>query len=318
MHLFIHAWQCPFSFIGGLHGRVLYNNVLLQLCIFYVLIWHKPVFATDLFIWVHTKYSEFLLYVPLKLTSTEGITVIKDGATHKLIIHSCSEEDAGKYRFEAAGRKSEAMLIIQGQTVFYSSGCWETQLSNYNVTSFLFLSLYTDPPKIDLDSLKKFQEPVIIRAGENASFNLKFMGLEPMKVQWFKEGDELLPGLNVRTDSSTTGSSLLLTKCQRKDTGEVQIKIKNEHGTIEATTRLIVLGKSVITSGKCRWLDVVLIKHRRNTHIIIPLGISNFYLLCIVKYKAIRLSFIEDWMIQKRLFAFYFFKCMLLILLYCI
>lgn len=62
-------------------------------------------------------------------------------------------------------------------------------------------------------------------------------------MQWFKEDEEILPGLNVRTDSSDSHSSLLLSKCQRKDTGEVKVKIKNEHGTIEATTKLIVLGK---------------------------------------------------------------------------
>lgn len=51
-----------------------------------------------------------------------------------------------------------------------------------NVTSFLFLYLFTDPPKIDSDSLKTFQEPVIVKAGENASFKLNFKGKDPMKV----------------------------------------------------------------------------------------------------------------------------------------
>ncbi|XP_062853503.1 immunoglobulin-like and fibronectin type III domain-containing protein 1 [Trichomycterus rosablanca] len=146
-----------------------------------------------------------------KLESNDGITIIKDGATHKLIIKNCQEENAGTYRFEANGRKSEAALSIE------------------------------DPPNISADALGKFSEPVIVKAGENAVFKLPFSGKEPLKVQWFKDDDELLNGPNVKTESSFTQSRLLLTKCQRKDTGEVKIKIKNEFATIEATSKLIVL-----------------------------------------------------------------------------
>lgn len=48
----------------------------------------------------------------------DGITVVKDGAHHKLIIHNCQEEDAGKYKFEAEGRKSEALLTVEGRHVW--------------------------------------------------------------------------------------------------------------------------------------------------------------------------------------------------------
>lgn len=43
--------------------------------------------------------------------------MIKDGAFHKLIIHSCNKADAALYHFEAEGRKSEATLAIQGQQI---------------------------------------------------------------------------------------------------------------------------------------------------------------------------------------------------------
>lgn len=43
------------------------------------------------------------------------MTIIKDGAIHKLIIHSCNKADAAPYHFEAEGRKSEATLAIEGQ-----------------------------------------------------------------------------------------------------------------------------------------------------------------------------------------------------------
>ncbi|XP_030634073.1 immunoglobulin-like and fibronectin type III domain-containing protein 1 [Chanos chanos] len=148
-----------------------------------------------------------------KLTSTDGLKIIKDGPYHKLIIENCQEGDAGTYRFEADGRKSEAVLIIQ------------------------------DPPRIDPDALGEFSKPVIVRAGENAAFKLPFAGKEPMKIQWYKADEELLEGLNVKIEKSPTHSRLLLSKCQRKDTSEVKIKIKNEFGTIEATSKLIVLDK---------------------------------------------------------------------------
>lgn len=84
---------------------------------------------------------------------------------------------------------------------------------------------------------------MIVRASENAAFKLPFSGKEPLKVQWFKDDSELLDGPNVKTKSSFTQSQLLLTKCQRKDSGEVKIKIKNEFATIEAMSKLIVLGR---------------------------------------------------------------------------
>ncbi|XP_010774283.1 immunoglobulin-like and fibronectin type III domain-containing protein 1, partial [Notothenia coriiceps] len=146
------------------------------------------------------------------LTEEDGVTIIKDGACHRLIIDCCKKDDGAVYRFEAEGRKSEATLNIQ------------------------------DPPKIDADALRKFSEPVIIRAGENAEWKLPFSGGAPMTIQWYKDGDELFPALNVKIETSDTESKLRLLKCQRKDCGEVKIKIKNEYGIIEAISKLIVLG----------------------------------------------------------------------------
>ncbi|XP_077054135.1 immunoglobulin-like and fibronectin type III domain containing 1, tandem duplicate 2 [Siphateles boraxobius] len=154
-----------------------------------------------------------------KLEYKDGITIVKDGAHHKLIIHDCQERDAGKYKFEAEGRKSEATLIVG------------------------------DPPKIDADALSKFSEPVIAKVGENASFKLQFSGKEPIKIQWFNEDEELLLGHSVKIEKSSTHTRLLLTKCQRKDTGEIKIKIKNEFATVEATSKLIVLDRPTPPQG---------------------------------------------------------------------
>ncbi|XP_069389375.1 immunoglobulin-like and fibronectin type III domain-containing protein 1 isoform X2 [Paralichthys olivaceus] len=159
------------------------------------------------------------------LTNGDGVRIIKDGACHKLKIDCCKKDDTAVYRFEAEGRKSEATLNIQ------------------------------DPPKIDSDALGKFTKPVIIKAGENAEWKLQFSGGDPMNIQWYKDDDELLPGLNVKTETSATQSQLRLTKCQRKDSGEVKIKIKNEFGTTEATSRLIVLDKPTPPQGPAEIIE---------------------------------------------------------------
>ncbi|MCJ8729439.1 hypothetical protein PDJAM_G00106340 [Pangasius djambal] len=159
-----------------------------------------------------------------KMESMNGITISKDGAIHKVIMKNCQEGNAGVYRFEAEGRKSEATLIIK------------------------------DPPKIDADAMRKFSEAVTIRSGENAIFKLPFSGKEPIKVQWFKDEVELLEGPGVRIESSSTHSRLRLNKCQRKDTGEVKIKLKNDFATTEATSKLIVLDKPTPPQGP---VDVV-------------------------------------------------------------
>lgn len=63
-----------------------------------------------------------------------------------------------------------------------------------------------------------------------------------MKVQWYHEGEELLEDTNIKIEKSSTHTQLVLTKCRRKSSGEIKIKIKNECGTTEATTDIVVLG----------------------------------------------------------------------------
>ncbi|XP_061641108.1 LOW QUALITY PROTEIN: immunoglobulin-like and fibronectin type III domain-containing protein 1 [Phyllopteryx taeniolatus] len=153
------------------------------------------------------------------LTNEDGVRIIKDGASHKLIIDCCKKDDVGVYRFESDGCKSEAALNIQ------------------------------DPPMIDTSALGKFIKPVIVKEGETAEWKLQFSGGQPMNVQWKKDNDELLPALNVKIEKSATESKLRLAKCQRKDSGEVKIKIKNEFGTREAISQLIVLDKPTPPQG---------------------------------------------------------------------
>ena len=101
-----------------------------------------------------------------------------------------------------------------------------------------------DPPRISPDDLAEFSKPVIIKLNQSASFELKFVGREPIKIQWYNEGEELSEESHIKIEKSEPGySKLMLTKCQRKTSGEIKIKLKNECGTIEAITSLVVIGK---------------------------------------------------------------------------
>ncbi|XP_035517026.1 immunoglobulin-like and fibronectin type III domain-containing protein 1 [Morone saxatilis] len=148
-----------------------------------------------------------------EITATDDICIVKDGTYRKLIIKNCKEDDAGKYRCEADGRKTEAVLNVE------------------------------DPPRLNTDDLAEFIKPVIIKSGKDAAFRLTFVGREPMKIQWYNEGEELLEDTHIKIEKSTSHSRLLLTKCHRKVSGEIKIRIKNECGTTEAISQLVVLDK---------------------------------------------------------------------------
>lgn len=82
-----------------------------------------------------------------------------------------------------------------------------------------------------------------VKVGQNATFKLHFVGQEPIKIHWYNKGEELLDDRTVKIDKSARQSRLLLSRCQRRDTGEIKVKLKNEHGIAEAVSQLNVIGK---------------------------------------------------------------------------
>lgn len=115
----------------------------------------------------------------------------------------------------------------------------ESDLRHWNDTSFPLL----DPPRIYSEDLSAFTEPLPVKVGHNAIFKVHFVGHEPIKVRWYKEGEELRDDGYTKIEKCRGQSRLLLSRCHRKDTGEIKIKLKNEHGFTEATTQLMVLGE---------------------------------------------------------------------------
>uniref|UniRef100_A0A3P9HLQ3 Immunoglobulin like and fibronectin type III domain containing 1, tandem duplicate 2 n=1 Tax=Oryzias latipes TaxID=8090 RepID=A0A3P9HLQ3_ORYLA len=147
-----------------------------------------------------------------KISSDDVFFITKDGPIHKLVIIKCAEDHSGKYRFEADGRKTE-------------------------------FCLYLDPPRFNPEDLCAFTEPLAIKVGHNAIFKVQFVGHQPIKIQWFRDGDELQDDSSAKIENSAGHSRLLLSRCQRKDMGEIKIKLKNEHGFTEALSKLLVLDK---------------------------------------------------------------------------
>ncbi|XP_033823233.2 immunoglobulin-like and fibronectin type III domain-containing protein 1 [Periophthalmus magnuspinnatus] len=155
----------------------------------------------------------------IEITPTDDLCIVKDGTYRKLIVKNCKEEDAGKFKYEADGRKTEALLKVE------------------------------DPPRINPEELEEYKKPVVIKTGKGASFEVSFVGREPTKIQWFSEGEELIEDSHTKIERSATHTRLVLTKCNRKISGEIKVKIKNECGVTEAITNLLVLDKPTPPMG---------------------------------------------------------------------
>ncbi|XP_073708683.1 immunoglobulin-like and fibronectin type III domain-containing protein 1 [Garra rufa] len=148
-----------------------------------------------------------------KLTSKDGVVISKDGGTHKLIIQNCKDSDAGLYHFEVNGCKTEATVRVG------------------------------DLPEFDPDALQKFSNPVIVKAGQSASFKMPFPPQASLDIKWFKDGSELHDGGSVKVVKESNHSRLQIKDCLRTDTGQIKIQLKNPFGSIEALSSLIVLDK---------------------------------------------------------------------------
>ncbi|XP_068171768.1 immunoglobulin-like and fibronectin type III domain-containing protein 1.1 isoform X2 [Antennarius striatus] len=160
-----------------------------------------------------------------EIKSTEGMTISKEGSFHRLKIHKVTEEYAGTYKFEADGRKTEGLIVVE------------------------------DPPRFDTEDLEAFKTPVTVKKGQKATFKLAYIGREPIKVQWYLDGEELSDEGNIKVERLDGYSRLILNKLQRKDSGEVKIKLKNEFGTLEAFSQLVVLDKPTPPMGPLEIVD---------------------------------------------------------------
>ncbi|KAJ3602956.1 hypothetical protein NHX12_030700 [Muraenolepis orangiensis] len=148
-----------------------------------------------------------------EIKTSDALTISKEGSFHRLKIHKTTEEMAGTYRFEADGRKTEAVVVVE------------------------------DPPRFNADDIEEFKAIVTVKKGQKATFKLPYMGREPIKVQWYLDGEELSEETHIKIENNEGCGRLLLNKLHRKDSGEIRVKLKNEFGSIEAHSQLVVLDK---------------------------------------------------------------------------
>lgn len=113
----------------------------------------------------------------------------------------------------------------------------------------MYLS-FVDPPRFDPEELNKFSVPIVIKKGQKATFKIPFVGRDPMKIQWYHEGEELSDDTNIKIEHGEGYSQLTLNKLQRKDTGEIKFKLKNEFGTVEAFAKIVVIGTFILSGSK--------------------------------------------------------------------
>ena len=110
----------------------------------------------------------------------------------------------------------------------------------------------SDPPRFSAEDIEAFKTPVTVKKGQKATFKLPHLGREPVKIQWYLDGEELSEQSHIRIDNSEGECRLLLNKLQRKDTGEIKLKLKNEFGSVEAYSQLVVLGEC----AKCHFYHI--------------------------------------------------------------
>lgn len=81
----------------------------------------------------------FMSNIPVhQLTSKDGVTILKDGCTHKLIIQSCNDADEGLYEFEVNGCRTQAMVKVGGIYIMYACHLKkERVIANINKNPFL-------------------------------------------------------------------------------------------------------------------------------------------------------------------------------------
>ncbi|KAL7891625.1 hypothetical protein AOLI_G00011010 [Acnodon oligacanthus] len=160
-----------------------------------------------------------------KLSSKGGLTISKDQGIHKLTIQSCKDSDSGKYELETIDYKTSATVTVG------------------------------DAPEFDPDELHNFSKPVVVKAGQTASFKMMFPPQDSLEIKWFKDAYELKDGGGVKVVKELNHSRLQIKDCLESDAGEIRIQLKNLFGTVEAVSRLIVLGKPSPPKGPVEVLE---------------------------------------------------------------
>ncbi|XP_045892604.1 immunoglobulin superfamily member 22-like isoform X2 [Micropterus dolomieu] len=163
----------------------------------------------------------------VEISELSGVQVVKQGAVHKLIFSGVTNAHEGKYTFRAKGAESESVLTI------------------------------ADPPEIDSSLLDLLgARPVTVKAGQTATIKIPFKGKPPPKVTWYKDGVEVMEDERTKVERTADGTSLVLCRCVREDSGAIMLRLKSDCGTAVANLHLNVIDHPKPPQGKVEFLEL--------------------------------------------------------------
>ncbi|XP_028263452.1 immunoglobulin superfamily member 22-like isoform X2 [Parambassis ranga] len=162
----------------------------------------------------------------VEISELTGVQVVKQGAVHKLIFSGVTDSHEGKYSFKAKGAESEALLTI------------------------------ADPPEIDSSVLDLLgAQPVTVKAGHTATIKIPFKGKPSPKVTWYKDGVEVMEDERTKVERTADGTSLVLSRCVREDSGTITLRLKSDCGTAVTHLHLNVVDHPKPPQGKVEFLE---------------------------------------------------------------
>lgn len=163
----------------------------------------------------------------VEISEQSGVQSVKQGAVHKLMFANVNDAHEGKYTFRAKGAESEAVLSI------------------------------ADPPEIDSSVLDMLgAQPVTVKAGHTATIKIPFKGKPLPKVTWYKDGAEVIEDERTKIERSADGTSVILSRCVREDSGAMTLRLKSDCGTAVANLHLSVIDRPKPPQGKVEFLEM--------------------------------------------------------------
>lgn len=91
---------------------------------------------------------------------------------------------------------------------------------------------------------KKYQETVVLNAGQSTAFEIPFSGNPQPKVTWMFNDGQLPDAKRMEAETIYNMTTVRLGHVIRGDSGNYTVKLENTNGVAEITIKLLVLGRS--------------------------------------------------------------------------